>query len=113
MKYINKIINGILNFDIEGYKIYLEYEASVDDDIIDVEYTLLNGITETEIVDHIKPNISKSEFNEYVSFIINKIKFLCELEVERKLTDSYITEKEEKENYGDYLYHKMKDNRMD
>lgn len=84
-------INGVIVYNYEGYDVHAEYEATVySHDEFDIEYSLLGGILESEIVKTIYPNISLNDFNENVQELINKIRLCCMLDSETKYINNLV-----------------------
>lgn len=88
-------INGIIVYDFNEYDVHAEYEATIySHDEIDIEYNLLGGIIESEIVKCKHPNISLNDFNDKVQDLIDKIRMCCMLDAETKYINRLVDKAE-------------------
>lgn len=92
------IINQQLDINIPNYIIHVEYEATVNaHDDIEIEYTILGGVSEVEIIRNQYPDISEADFQDKVVELIDKIRLFCSLSAETE----YINKLVDKADYSE------------
>lgn len=76
-------ISKPIEMNVNGYIIYLEYEAIINShDDIDIEYNILGGVNEIEIINKLYSNISEADFQDKVVELIDQLRMFCYLDAE-------------------------------